>query len=338
MNTSLQIDTRTTVVSPWRTPPTAQSGQTLTAALPADTAVLSGASAATAAPAAGMSARRIALLGLGIVALGMGAAMIPGPSGSAMAAASVAQAVPARPAASPPVSFQAPATVASKAPVTMTQASDEMSLERADMNVVAPTRPFGNEAQGVRIETSTDQLTKTVDGRQVALSYVHSTLLGADGRALYTPDGSDWAPDAFNKDARQDWNVQSTLEPAGSAGRFVSVKLTEGGRTDGKFDGRETSYVTIDRASGDVVNLDEVIGKGNFDKIVGTVHNFLSASSEGQRYKQPKELLIDIIQSSFTLKQDGGHTVVGVAVPPAQQTDAGTVAHFEFRLPSIDLH
>lgn len=331
MNTNFKIFSTGAPITPW-TLPTPPVPDESPPAAPADQAVLSGNTAAaepSAAPTRGKG-RMIALAGLGLVALGVGASLIPGPTGPAHTGISISTTV------SRDGGQKTDAQAPTAAPLTIAdtqEVSVPLGLEEVDVGWTPTARPFGPSASSVRIQDQTRRTTRTTeDGRQVGLSFAQSTLdLG--GGKTYKADGMGWATEQFANEAQQDWQVVSTMEPAGSAGRFASVKLVEGGFT-GQSDARETTYRTIDTKTGEAVTLDQILSRADFDKVVQDVQNILERNPDGGKYFQDADILREQVGSSFAIYEEGGRTVLCVAVPAANVADAGTVARVTFRLPS----
>lgn len=323
---NLQLRSLNTLASPWTSgipaPPPGPGG----AVEPTDVAMLQGtAPAAAPEPTRSSKGRILALVGLGCVALGVGASLIPGPMAAPLAGATVS------------------ATSASSAketaePETPCAHDDYVALSLQGMTVgEAPAvRAFGPEAKGLKIDSQTDRTMRVADGRGISLTQTTSTLRGADGQALFSSDGLGWVGETFGNEAVKDWSVQSTLEPAGSVGRFASVKLTEGGTMGGASEVNQ-AYRTVDTKAGRVVTLDEVLEPADLDTVIETIQQRLSAHPDGQRWLHDPDVLREEVGASFAIYQDGGKTMLQVAVPPVYDFDAGHVATFTFQMPSAVL-
>jgi len=326
VDTNLQLRSLNTLANPWTsgipTPPPPPGG----AVEPKDVAVLRGGAPAAAPEAAPSSKGRwLALGALGIVALGVGASLLPGPAAAPVVTTSVSttSTSSAKQVAQPETPCDSDGYVA-------------LSLQGMTVGEAPAVRPFGPEAKGLKIDAQTDRTMRVVDGRSISLSQTTSTLRGADGKALFSSDGMGWVAETFSNEAVRDWSVRSTLEPAGSVGRFASVKLTEGGTTGGASEVNQ-AYRTVDTKAGRAVTLDEVLEPADFDRVVETIQQKLSGHPDGQRWLHNEDVLREEVGASFAIYQDGGKTMLQVAVPPVHDFDAGRVATFTFQMPSAVL-
>lgn len=325
MNTLSRISEQPAVATPW---PIKFPQQPAESANPADVASLSTQPLAeTAAP----RERRPGLLALGaltVVGVGVAASLL-GPSGAG---------IPPVPVAGTTVSSTAEArtqAARNNAPVTLSQEDGvSVSLETADVGITLPSRPFGPSARGARIDTNTEQRTRAVDGRTVTLDVTQSKLCTIDGRELHLSDDMDSVRDAFDSDARENWRLNSTMTPAGSAGRYLSVALNQGGQTDGRHDGKESRLRTVDATTGEVVTLDELLGESDFENVLSTVRNVLERNPDGHEYMRDSDQLRQQVATSFGLNEEGGRTVLTVAVPQLTLSENPTVARVEFHLPA----
>lgn len=218
-------------------------------------------------------------------------------------------------------------------PTTLLQEQAQgFELQSARFGVTPTVRSFGDAPVGLHNDQRVEAKVSP-DGQNLEHEISIDRLNHKDGRALYSSDEAELGTLDFHDEAEGSWMTDSKLQPAGHAGKYVSVAETTVTFKGGASASTDIRLRTIDTETAQVVNLSELLSPEQYQKVAASVQSGLN-SLQGLPYQvEDAETLDSHMNNGFALHQDKhGKTTLTVVIPAS--TDMGTVAEFVFSIPA----
>lgn len=224
-------------------------------------------------------------------------------------------------------------TARPNSPTTLLQEQTQgFELQTARFGVTPTVRSFGDAPVGLHNDQRVEGK-YSPDGQNLEHEISIDRLNHKDGRALYSSDEAELGTLDFHDEAEGSWMTDSKLQPAGHAGKYVSVSETTVTFKGGASASTDIRLRTIDTETAQVVNLSELLSPEQYQKVAASVQSGLN-SLQGLPYQtEDAETLDSHMNNGFALNQDKqGKTTLTVVIPAS--TDSGTVAEFVFSIPA----
>lgn len=150
---------------------------------------------------------------------------------------------------------------------------------------------------------------------------------------VYTPGLGDLQGD-FTNEATNNWQYKAKLVPHGNTGKYASMRLEESGSSDGTSPSKETQFRTVDKNTGELVRLSQLLAPEDFNKVLAKINDVQGYVPRAEDYQRGPEQLRQLVDESFALYPGkDGKTRLSVGIPSSNQSQEGDIARFLFDMP-----
>ncbi len=172
------------------------------------------------------------------------------------------------------------------------------------------------------------------DNKDINFKWSVDVLKDKKNGPLYTPGLGDLQGD-FTNEATTNWKYDAKLTPHGNTGKYASMKLEESGSSDGVSPSKETQYRTVDKSSGEVIRLSQLLAPEDFNKVLAKINEVQDYVPGAADYQRGQEQLRQLVDESFALypSKDGKQTRLAVGIPSSNQSNEGNIAEYLFTMP-----